>query len=76
MRDDFLQRFADRVELHKWIDSKPEGAQFLVLVREPGEEGTNTFHSLGDITLETALFLCAAFTHWSLCVGTEREPGA
>lgn len=62
MADDFLERFASKVEMHKFIDDLKEGEQVLVL-RDGASAAYKTF---GGLTVERAIFMCRCFEHWVL----------
>jgi hypothetical protein len=63
VKADFLERFADKVEMHKFIDDIPDGEAVLVL----SDTGSGfRSKSLGDPDIATVLFMCRSFEHWVL----------
>ena len=66
-----LQRIADKAELHTFVDSLPDDAIGILIVRlppEPHECGEThegyRYREIGDITIEQSLYAVKSWEHW------------
>ena len=63
-----LQRIADKAELHTFVDSLPDDAIGILIVRLPPQSGEQhegyRYREIGDITIEQSLYAVKSWEHW------------
>ena len=61
-----LEHIVRKDDMHKWVDSLPEGSKEIIILSVPDDDGSSWMHYryVGESTSADLLYCVKSFEHW------------